>query len=107
MSVLQLLAGMSAAAGRQLPYVVGPRRPGDLSICYASTEKAGRQLGWTAEKGVDEMCADTWRWQSNNPMGYASAPAAPAETAEAPAHAPTPTPAAPAPTPASAAGATA
>jgi UDP-glucose 4-epimerase len=50
------------------------RRPGDIGACYADPAKAAAELGWRAEKNVDDMCADAWRWQSNNPFGYDQAP---------------------------------
>ncbi|KAI0559137.1 UDP-glucose 4-epimerase [Gracilaria domingensis] len=71
-SVLDMLNGMSKACGRQLEYKPAPRREGDVTILYADPSFAKQFLGWTAELGVEEMCADTWRWQSNNPNGYAS-----------------------------------
>ena len=51
-------------------YEIKPRRAGDIAMCYADPAKAARVLGWKAEKGLDEMCADSWRWQSQNPNGY-------------------------------------
>ncbi|MDO4343412.1 MAG: UDP-glucose 4-epimerase GalE [Eubacteriales bacterium] len=70
-SVLQVLHAFEKACGRELPYVIKPRRPGDIATCYADPSKAKRELGWVAEKGIEEMCADSWRWQSSNPNGYA------------------------------------
>lgn len=69
-SVLEILAAFEDAAGRTVPYVIAPRRPGDIAACYADPAKAEQDLGWKAEKGLQEMCADTWRWQSMNPAGY-------------------------------------
>ncbi len=70
-SVLDVLHAFEKACGKELPYVIKPRRPGDIATCYADPAKAERELGWTAEKGIEEMCADSWRWQSRNPNGYA------------------------------------
>ena len=69
-SVLEMLAAFSRAAGRDLPYVVCPRRAGDAASTYADPARAARDLGWHATRTVDDMCADTWRWQSANPLGY-------------------------------------
>ena len=63
---------MVKACGKEIPYEIKPRRAGDIAMCYADPAKAARVLGWKAEKGLDEMCADTWRWQSQNPNGYES-----------------------------------
>lgn len=73
-SVLDMLKGMSKACGRELEYKPAPRRAGDVSILYADPTFAKEFLGWEAMLGVDEMCADTWRWQSNNPTGYLGTP---------------------------------
>ena len=72
-SVLQMLAAASKAVGKDLPYVFAARRPGDIGTCYSDASLAERLLGWTASRGIDEMCADHWRWQSRNPDGYAMA----------------------------------
>ena len=69
-SVLQLRDAFVKASGVDVPYVIDPRRPGDPDEVYADATKAERLLGWKAERGVDEMCEDSWRWQSNNPNGY-------------------------------------
>ena len=69
-SVLELVHAFEKASGVKVPYQIDPRRPGDIAVCYADATKAQRELGWAAERGVDEMCADTWRWQSRNPKGY-------------------------------------
>ncbi len=69
-SVLQLKCAFEKASGVTVPFVITERRPGDPDEVYADATKAREVLGWTAEKGVDEMCADTWRWQSGNPNGY-------------------------------------
>ena len=69
-SVLELRDAFVKASGVEVPYVIDPRRPGDPDEVYANAEKAEKILGWTAKYGIDEMCEDTWRWQSNNPKGY-------------------------------------
>lgn len=69
-SVLQVIAAYSKACGKELPYVVGPRRAGDIAEVYADPAKAKNELGWVAQYGIEEMCADSWRWQSGNPNGY-------------------------------------
>lgn len=69
-SVLQVLHAFEKACGKTLPYEIKPRRAGDIATCYCAPEKAKQELGWVAEYGIDEMCADSWRWQSMNPNGY-------------------------------------
>lgn len=69
-SVLDMVKAFSKACGRDLPYEIKPRRAGDVAMCYADPSKAERVLGWKAERGLDEMCQDSWRWQSQNPKGY-------------------------------------
>ena len=69
-SVLQVLHAFEKACGKTRPYEIRPRRAGDIATCYCAPEKAKRELGWEAEYGIDEMCADSWRWQSMNPNGY-------------------------------------
>ncbi len=69
-SVLDVVHAFEKACGKPLPYVIAPRRAGDVPQCYASPEKARRLLGWEARLGIDEMCADSWRWQSQNPQGF-------------------------------------
>ena len=69
-SVYEVLRAFEKACGKSLPYQVVPRRPGDLPISFADSSKAERELDWKADRGIDIMCADTWRWQSNNPNGY-------------------------------------
>lgn len=69
-SVLQLRDAFEKASGVNIPYVIDPRRPGDPDEVYADAEKAYKLLGWKAQRGVEEMCIDTWRWQKNNPNGY-------------------------------------
>jgi UDP-glucose 4-epimerase len=70
-SVLQIVRAFEKACGRTIPYDIVARRPGDIAVCYANPATASELLGWQAEKGLDEMCADHWRWQSGNPYGYA------------------------------------
>ena len=69
-TVLELRAAFERASGIEIPYVIDPRRPGDPDEVYADASKAKELLGWTAQRGIDEMCEDTWRWQKNNPNGY-------------------------------------
>ena len=69
-SVLELVHAFEKASGVRIPYKIEPRRAGDIAECYADASKAARELGWTAKLGVDRMCADTWRWQSQNPEGF-------------------------------------
>jgi len=69
-SVLEMIAAFEKASGRKVPYKFAPRRPGDIAECYADPAKAEAELGWRATRGIDEMCADTWRWQSQNPNGF-------------------------------------
>ena len=69
-SVLDLVKAFSKASGREIPYKMANRRPGDIAACYANPEKAETELGWKAKYGIDEMCEDSWRWQSQNPTGY-------------------------------------
>lgn len=70
-SVWQVLHAFERAVGEPIPYVVTGRRPGDAAVSYADPTKAEAELGWRAEKSLDEMCADHWRWQQQNPHGYA------------------------------------
>ena len=69
-SVLDVIHAFSKACGKEIPYVIDPRRPGDIAECYADPTKAKNELGWVAEYGIEEMCADSWNWQKNNPDGY-------------------------------------
>ena len=69
-SVLDMVKAFSKACGKELPYEIKPRREGDIAMCYADPAKALNVLGWKAERGLDEMCEDSWRWQSQNPNGY-------------------------------------
>ncbi len=69
-SVKQVVAAFSKACGKDLPFEIVERRPGDIATNYSNPDKAWRELGWKAEKNIDDMCADTWKWQSMNPDGY-------------------------------------
>jgi len=69
-SVLEVLRAYEKACGKKLPYVVDPRRAGDIAECYAEPKKALEEMGWKAELGIEEMCASSWKWQSMNPNGY-------------------------------------
>jgi UDP-glucose 4-epimerase len=69
-SVLEVVSAFEKAAGKKLPYKIVGRRPGDVASSYADPTKAKIELGWLTQRGIDDMCADTWRWQSNNPNGY-------------------------------------
>lgn len=71
-SVLDVIHAFEKACGKKLPYVIAPRRPGDIAACYASAERAEKELGWKAELGIDEMCASLWKWQTMNPNGFNS-----------------------------------
>ncbi|MGI9279931.1 MAG: UDP-glucose 4-epimerase GalE [Endozoicomonas sp.] len=71
-SVLEMVAAFEQASGKGVPYEVTPRRSGDIAACYANPEKALKELGWKAERGLEEMVTDAWRWQSDNPNGYQS-----------------------------------
>ena len=69
-SVLEVIAAFEQAAGRKIPYNIVARRPGDVAASYADPTRARAELGWAATRDIAEMCADTWRWQSDNPRGY-------------------------------------
>lgn len=69
-SVLEVVSAFEQASGRRIPHAIVDRRPGDIASCYANPEKAEKELGWRAEKGIEDMCVDSWRWQSQNPNGY-------------------------------------
>ncbi|MCI6152578.1 MAG: UDP-glucose 4-epimerase GalE [Fusobacterium perfoetens] len=69
-SVLDMVKAFSKACGHDIPYKIVERRPGDVPMCYADPTKAKNELGWEAKYDLDRMCADSWRWQSNNPNGY-------------------------------------
>jgi UDP-glucose 4-epimerase len=74
-SVLEVVASFEKASGRKIPYRIVDRRPGDMAVSYTDPAKANRELGWSATRSIDEMCADGWRWQSANPDGYRPGPA--------------------------------
>lgn len=69
-SVLDVVKAYGKACGKEIPYEIKPRRPGDIATCYADPSKAEKELGWKAQFGIEEMCADSWHWQSMNPDGY-------------------------------------
>jgi len=69
-SVLDIIHAFSKACGKEIPYQIKPRREGDIAMCYAKPVKAREELGWEAQRDLEEMCEDTWRWQSANPNGY-------------------------------------
>ena len=69
-SVLQLVEAFEKANGVKIPYAISERRAGDVATCYADSSKAKEQLGWEAEKTIEDMCKDSWNWQSKNPNGY-------------------------------------
>lgn len=69
-SVLEVVEAFAAACGREIPHRIVARRPGDIPECYADPQKAAKELGWCAERDLEEMCASAWRWQKNNPNGY-------------------------------------
>lgn len=69
-SVLEVVKAFSKACGKEIPYQIKPRRAGDIATCYADAALAKKELGWEAKYGLDEMCEDSWRWQSRNPNGY-------------------------------------
>ena len=70
-SVLQVIEAFEKACGHAINYAIKPRRPGDIAMCYCDPAKAKKELGWEAQYGIEDMCADSWRWQSQNPNGYA------------------------------------
>ena len=69
-SVLQVVKAFEKACGKEIPYQIKPRRAGDIATCYADATLAKKELSWEAKYDIEEMCADSWRWQSNNPNGY-------------------------------------
>ena len=69
-SVLDMVHAFEEASGKKVPYQIKERRAGDIASCYSDATKARKELGWTAERGLKEMCEDAWRWQSQNPNGY-------------------------------------
>jgi UDP-glucose 4-epimerase len=73
-SVLEMVHAFEKASGKNIPYMLKKRRSGDAAVCFANTTKAKDELDWTASRGIDEMCRDTWKWQQNNPTGYSEDP---------------------------------
>ena len=69
-SVLEMVKAFKKASGKEVPYKIAPRRAGDIATCFADPSYAKEVLGWEAKRGIDEMCEDSWRWQSQNPNGY-------------------------------------
>ena len=69
-SVLDIVKAFGKACGHEIPYVIKERRPGDIATCYSDASLAKKELGWEAEYGIEEMCADSWNWQKMNPNGY-------------------------------------
>lgn len=69
-SVLDMVKAFGKACGKEIPYEIKPRRAGDIATCYCDASKAAKELNWTAKRGLEEMCEDSWRWQSQNPDGY-------------------------------------
>ena len=69
-SVLEMITAYGKAAGKEIPYKIGPRRPGDIDECYANPKKAYEVLGWRAENNIEDMCRDSYNWQIKNPNGY-------------------------------------
>jgi UDP-glucose 4-epimerase len=69
-SVLDIIHAFEKACGKEIPYVIDGRRPGDIATCYSDPSKAAKVLGWKAEKDLNDMCMDAWHWQTQNPNGY-------------------------------------
>lgn len=69
-SVLDMIKAFEKACGKPIPYVIAEARPGDIAECYSDPRKAKQELGWSAERQIEEMCEDAWRWQKMNPNGY-------------------------------------
>lgn len=69
-SVLDVIKAFGKACGKEIPYQIKARRPGDIATCYSDASLAKKELGWEAQYGIEEMCADSWRWQTMNPDGY-------------------------------------
>lgn len=69
-SVLEKVEAFEKVSGKKVPYKITERRPGDVDVCFADASKAKRELGWEAAHGLEEMCTDSWRWQSENKNGY-------------------------------------
>ena len=68
--MLDVVHAFEKASGVKIAYQVTDRRPGDIATCYSDPSKAAKELGWTAARGIEEMCEDSWRWQKQNPNGY-------------------------------------
>ena len=68
--MLEVITAYNRAVGKDVPYKLVDRRPGDIAESYADPSKAQQELYWVAERDLDDMCRDSWRWQSNNPNGY-------------------------------------
>ena len=71
-SVIELVRAFERASGRPVPFDIVARRPGDIAACYADPALAKQLLGWQGQRGLDAMCADSWRWQSMNPQGFSA-----------------------------------
>ncbi|MDE5758854.1 MAG: GDP-mannose 4,6-dehydratase, partial [Allobaculum sp.] len=69
-SVLEVIHAFEKACGHPIPYTIKPRRAGDIAECYANCDLAKKELGWSAQYDLDDMCASSWKWQSQNPEGY-------------------------------------
>ncbi|KPB02234.1 UDP-galactose-4-epimerase, partial [Ahrensia marina] len=67
---LEMVSAFESASGQKVPYEITARRPGDIASCYADASKAEALINWKASKSLEDMCIDTWRWQSQNPNGY-------------------------------------
>lgn len=70
--ILDVVHAFEKACGHEVKYQIKPRRAGDIAMCYCDPTKAKEELGWEAQYGIEEMCQDSWRWQSQNPDGYAT-----------------------------------
>ena len=68
--MLDVIHAFEKACGHKIPYVIAPRRPGDIAACYACADKAEKELGWKATRNLDDMCASLWKWQTMNPDGF-------------------------------------
>ncbi|MCY9660264.1 UDP-glucose 4-epimerase GalE [Paenibacillus chondroitinus] len=69
-SVVEMVLAFENATGQHIPYMITDRRPGDIGVCFSDPNKAKRELGWSAQRGIKEMCLDSWRWQAHNPYGF-------------------------------------
>ena len=68
--MLEVLSAFESTTGVNIPFKITKSRPGDAAVCYADPTKAEKELKWTANRGINDMCRDSWRWQSRNPNGY-------------------------------------